>query len=168
MVVSSSVLWAQTDIESSKVNTSEKQKVWPEVSDQKPLLSLQDHFGSVLDAKFKKPFDVKNVQSPFSTWIVFQKTCKTCHTMMREQKCFKSKKNNVFFVGLIAKPEALLSAAFAQSAKTQVLYSETDLVASLKLDVTPTVFIFKGDQLIHRHDNYMTCKAIKAQISKHK
>lgn len=88
--------------------------------------------------------------------------------MMREQKCFKSTKNNVFFVGILDEPKALLKAAHAQSSMTQVLYAQTDLVKHLKLDVTPTVFIFQGDQLILRYDNYMSCKAIKAQIAKHK
>jgi thioredoxin-related protein len=130
--------------------------------------SIIDHFPSLQLASTNENFDFKNFKSKFSTWIVFQKSCKTCHTMMREHKCYKAKNNHVSFVGILAEPEALVKAAQEQSSNLNILYSKTDLVAHLKLDVTPTVFIFKDNQLVHRHDNYMSCKAIKTQILKHK
>lgn len=85
--------------------------------------------------------------------------------MMREQSCFKSPKNAVNFVGVMADPEEIVADVKAQNKKIKPLYSKVQIEIDLKLEVTPTVFIFKGKELVHRHDNFMDCKAIKEKLN---
>lgn len=100
-----------------------------------------------------------------SVWVIFQNDCKACHKMMIESKCLKGKsKVKNYFVGIQSPPEIMAKAVKKYIQLDQVLYSKGDLVEKLKIEVTPTVYIFKNSGLVKKIENYVSCRELKKLI----
>lgn len=100
-----------------------------------------------------------------SVWVIFQNDCKACHKMMVESKCLKEKsKFKNYFIGIQSSPEIMAKSIKKYIQLDQVLYSKGDLVEKLKIDVTPTVYIFNNSKLVKKIENYVNCRELKKYI----
>lgn len=124
--------------------------------------SLSAIFKDLTDVESNSEFKIDPLTKKKSVWIVFQKGCSTCHQMMKESRCYKSKNIEILALGLYEKPSDLLKDARANGYKGTVLVSKNAVDVEQDMSVTPTTFIFNQDKLIKRLETYVDCKKIKA------
>lgn len=125
-------------------------------------LSLSDFVSGIINTDGDVPLDVSKINKSYSTWVIFQNGCKTCHKMFKELKCLPSLKSTSHVVGVLSSPKELSEEVRRHSYKGPVYYSKAPLEKKLNLDVTPTIFVFKGESLISRIDNFASCAQLKS------
>ena len=134
-----------------------------EVSSEEQKI-FSEYFSTVIDTETQKTIDLNNIKTPYSFWVFFQENCQSCQLMFKELSCLPKKKVTSHVVGVLSEPAMLLKEARSHAYKGPVYYSKNLIERRLDLEVTPTVFLFKGGELITRADNFVSCADLKSKL----
>ena len=125
---------------------------------------FSEYFSTVIDTETQKTIDLNNIKTPYSFWVFFQENCQSCQLMFKELKCLPKNKVTSYAVGVLSEPEVLVNEARKYKYTAPVYYSKNLIERRLDLEVTPTVFLFKGPKLISRVDNFVSCSDLKSKM----
>ncbi len=133
-----------------------------------PALAETFIFADLKDATQEETsFDPEQYKDMDLVWVVFQRGCSTCHKVLKESSCYARKnKVAVIALGLYDTPSELLKDARKHGFKGPVVTSGEAVDVKFNLEVTPTTFVMRKNQLSKKFEAYVSCAKIKSALKK--